>query len=95
MPPFTPIMTKAALCKVESLEAQASLTVMQRSPRSTTERSVELTDTSVVTPVALLFITAKVGFLDCRDLFIIEGDRRTSVSLFTDEVEFRRRLMTT
>src|SRR5689334_15763198 len=42
-----------------------------------------------------LFSAAKIGFLNRRDLFVIEGDRRTSVSLFTDEVKFRRRLVTT
>lgn len=53
MPPSTPIMAKAALCRVGSPEAQASPTVMQRYPRSTAERSVELTHTSVVTPVMM------------------------------------------
>ena len=51
MPPSTPIMANAALCRSRSPEAQASLTVIQQYPRSIAVRNVELTHTSVVTPV--------------------------------------------
>lgn len=53
MPPSTAIIANEALCKLRSLEAQASLTVIQRYPRSVAARKVELTHTSVVTPVKM------------------------------------------
>lgn len=55
MPPSTPIIANAALCKAGLPEAQASLTVIQRYPRSIAARNVELTHTSVVTPVMKCF----------------------------------------
>jgi hypothetical protein len=43
----------------------------------------------------LFLRTAKVCLLNLCDLLIIERDRSTPVSLFTDEIKLRRWLMTT
>ena len=60
-----------------------------------TQQDGRVTVFSCFVYIALLFVAAQVRLLDRCDFCVIEGDRRTPVSFFTDEVEFRRRLMTT